>query len=163
MTPEPEAEPRLSELVTAAVQDAQILIRGQVELAKAEIARSAKRGVIGAALLFVAAFLVLFALLLLAFAAVYGLVRAGLDPWAAFLIVAGVLLLITAILGFIAKVQFGKITGPVMAREELQKTKAAFAGGGAGAAASETGTKRQEKEPVSATVFPSYDGRPPNA
>ncbi len=162
MTPEPEAEPRLSELVTAAVQDAQILIKGQVELAKAEIARSAKRGVTGAALLFVAAFLVLFALLMLAFAAVYGLVRAGLDPWAAFLIVAGVLLLITAVLAFIAKVQFGKITGPVMAKEEFQKTKAAFAGG-ATAPSPGPEAKGKEREPVSATVFPSYDGRPPNA
>ncbi len=124
MTAEPE--PRLADLVAGAVRDIQTLISGQVELAKAEIAQSAKRGAQGGGLIGLAIFMALFALLMFAFSAAYGLVNAGLKPWAAFLIVGTVMLLVTALLGLIAYRQFKKITGPVMAQAELAKTTQVF-------------------------------------
>ena len=125
MTAEPE--PRLADLVSGAVRDVQTLVSGEVELAKAELARSAKRGATGGGLIGLAIFMALFALLMLAFSAAYGLVAAGLEPWAAFLIIGAIMLLVTAILGFVAYKQFNKITGPVMAQAEMEKTKHLFA------------------------------------
>ena len=91
----------------------------------------------------------LFALLMFAFAAAYGLVNAGLEPWAAFLIVGTVMLLVTALLGFIAYRQFNKITGPVMAQAELAKTTQVFADRrtAAAAAAVQRGRRRPASRP----------------
>ncbi len=169
----PNHEPPLSELVGGAVHDVKTLITGQIELVKAEISASAKRGVTGAGLIGLALFLTLFALLMLAFAAAYGLVAAGLDPWAAFLIIAGVLLLITAIVVLVAIWEFKRIKGPERAQEELAKTKAALTGV-AGDTASEVvegvkTTAKSARDKVqgtstteSSTVFPSYGGTPPS-
>jgi uncharacterized membrane protein YqjE len=166
MTAEPE--PRLADLVSGAVRDVQTLVSGEVELAKAELARSAKRGAAGGGLIGLAIFMALFALLMLAFSAAYGLVAAGLDPWAAFLIIGAVMLLVTAVLGLVAYKQFNKITGPVMAQAELEKTKNVFAARKADAAAARAATAETTAsasappaEPESTTVFPSYSGTPP--
>ena len=177
MTAEPE--PRLADLVSGAVRDVQTLVSGEVELAKAELARSAKRGATGGGLIGLAVFMALFALLMLAFSAAYGLVAAGLDPWAAFLIIGAIMLIVTAVLGLVAYKQFNKITGPVMAQAEMEKTKNLFAARKADktaarlAAADEAlatatagkaakaGTPSEPAEPESTTVFPSYGGTPP--
>ena len=162
-----ESDPNLSTLVSGAVADVRTLIRGEIELAKSELNQSAKRGATGGALVAVAVFLALFALLMLAFAAAYGLVAAGLDPWAAFLIVAGVMLLLTAILAWVAVRNFKKVRGPVQAQEELAKTQALFAAAKAQALTGTTPTvgasngSGPSSEPVSTTVFPSYGGTPP--
>ncbi len=166
-------EPSLSELVTGAVHDVKTLITGQVELVKAEVSASAKRGVTGAVLIGLAVFLALFALLMLAFSAAYGLVAAGLDPWAAFLIVGGVMLLVTAIVVFLAIREFKKVRGPVLAQEELAKTKAALSGVAADTATEVADgvktTAKSARDKVqgastteSTTVFPSYGGTPPS-
>jgi uncharacterized membrane protein len=116
----------------------------------------------------------LFALLMLAFSAAFGLVAAGLPNWAAFLVIGALMLLITAILGFIAYRQFNKITGPVLAKEELEKTRKVFADRRASktaaavdlvsATAESAQTAAEEaSEPESTTVFPSYGGTPPAA
>ena len=163
MTAEPE--PRLADLVAGAVRDIQTLVTGQIELAKAEIAQSAKRGASGGGLIGLAIFMALFALLMFAFSAAYGLVKAGLDPWAAFLIIGTVMLLVTALLGLIAYRQFNKITGPVMAQAELAKTTQVFADRRTAAATvvvdGEASAPGKAAEPESTTVFPSYSGAPP--
>ncbi len=155
MTPEPE--PRLSELIAGAVQDIRTLISGQVELAKAELAQSAKRGAQGFGLFGLAIFIALFALLMLAFSAAYGLVEAGMDPWAAFLIIGVVMLLITALLAFLAYRRFKKMSGPTLAKEEMAKTKQVFTDRAAAAAEA-----TDSVAPESDTVFPSYGGTPPS-
>ena len=74
--------------------------------------------------------------LLLTFAAVYGLVAAGLDVWAAFLIIAGIYLLIALILAAIAAAFFKKMKGPEQAKAEAQETVDTLKGSlSAGAAA----------------------------
>lgn len=160
-----EPDPTLSTLVSGAVADVRTLVRGEIELAKAELNRSAKRGATGGGLVGLAIFFALFALLMLAFSAAYGLVKAGLDPWAAFLIIGAVMLLITAILVVVAVRQFKKITGPVMAQEEMAKTQKLFAErqaalvGGAEVEHAPAATVGAGAE--STTVFPSYGGSPP--
>lgn len=170
-----ELDPTLSTLVSGAVTDVRTLIRGEIELAKAELNQSAKRGARGGGLVAVAVFLALFALLMLAFAAAYGLVAAGLSPWAAFLIVAGVMLALTAGLGAFAVKEFKKVSGPTRAQQEIAKTQQLFADRAAqasaaraleSAAAPDAGSRSAGpatggSEPMSATVFPSYGGTPP--
>jgi Putative Actinobacterial Holin-X, holin superfamily III len=105
------------------MEDFSALIRGEIELAKAEMRESAKRAGAGAGLLAGAGFLAFFAFTFLLVAAAYGLVAAGLPMWAGFLIVALVLLLIAGILGAIGKVQFDKVKGPERAMAQKDATR----------------------------------------
>jgi membrane protein implicated in regulation of membrane protease activity len=70
--------------------------------------------------------LVFLALILLLISAAYGLVAAGLAPWAAFLIVAGVLLVIGVILVLAGKRSIDSLQGkPERAIKSTQDTIAA--------------------------------------
>jgi hypothetical protein len=73
-----------------------------------------------------AAFLGFLASILLSFAAVYGLSYV-MPVYAAFLTVAGVYLLLAAILGLVARRKFQQLKGPERAMAQLDATKATFA------------------------------------
>lgn len=90
MTGQETSEQSLGELVSAATRDLSLLIHKEVELAKTELSAELKRAGIGAGLLGGAGFIGFFALLLLSFAAAFG-ISAGFDwnPWTGFLIVGG--------------------------------------------------------------------------
>ncbi|RMA43076.1 phage holin family protein [Rhodophyticola porphyridii] len=75
------------------------LIRKEFELAKAEMSEKVNRAAFAIGLLVIGAILLLSALNVLAGAAVAGLVELGLTPGWAALSVAGVVLLIAAVLG----------------------------------------------------------------
>jgi hypothetical protein len=90
-------QPSLGELVAAASRDASILVRSEIELAKAEITAEVKKAAIGGGMFGAAGFFGLFAFIFLSFGAVYGLAQTALDVWASFLIVGGVYLLLAGI------------------------------------------------------------------
>jgi hypothetical protein len=113
----------LGTLITSITEDMSSLVRGEIALAKAEMKQSARNAGAGAGLLVAAALLVSTACFLLLFAAVYGLVAAGLPTWASFLIVAVVLILIAAILGFLGKKRFDQVKGPERAQEQREATR----------------------------------------
>ena len=92
------SEPTVGQLVANASKDLSSLVRSEIELAKTELKKTAVAAGTGAGMFGAAAFLALLAIILLSIAAAYGLVAAGLDPAIAFLIVAGVYLLIAAVL-----------------------------------------------------------------
>ncbi|HEY8882181.1 MAG TPA: phage holin family protein [Dermatophilaceae bacterium] len=120
-------ERTLGQLVADATHDLSSIIRSEIALAKAEIGADAKKAAGGAGLFAAAALLVFLALILLLIAAAYGLVAAGLDPWLAFLIVAGTLLVLGAILAVIGKSSVSKIKGkPERAIKNAQDTIAAI-------------------------------------
>lgn len=74
------------------------LIRGELELAAAEVSRNVKLAIVGLAMIVVAVILMMAALNLLASAAVFAAIQAGVPaPWAPVL-VGGVLVLIAAAL-----------------------------------------------------------------
>jgi Flp pilus assembly protein TadB len=126
----------LGELVAKATSDLQALVQSNIDLAKAEMRESAQRGAAGGALVAAAVGLLVLVGLLLTFAAVYGLVAAGLDVWAAFLIIAGIYLLIALILAAIAAAFFKRMKGPEQAKAEAQETVDTLKGSlSAGAAA----------------------------
>jgi uncharacterized membrane protein len=120
-------ERTLGQLVADATHDISSIMRSEIALAKAEIGADAKKARAGAAMFAVAGFFAFLALILLLIAAAYGLVAAGLAPWLAFLIVAGVLLVIGAILVLVGKGAVTKIKGkPERTIKSAQDTIAAI-------------------------------------
>lgn len=120
----------LSSLVNSAIVDGQALVKHQIELTKVELSESAKQAAASSGMFIGAAVFGFLAFVFLLVAAAYGLVKAGLDEWAAFLIVAVVLLLVTAILGLLGRARVKRIGPPERAIAELNATKAALASRG---------------------------------
>ena len=122
--PGTDQRPSLGALVADIANDLRSLIRGEVELAKAELKNSLRAGSTGGALLAVAGILMAMFGLLLTWAAVYGLSDGtGLPLWASFLIVGGVYLLIAALSAFLGVHSLKKAKGPKNAVAEMQRTK----------------------------------------
>ncbi len=105
-------EPSLGELFSAASRDMSALVKQEIALAKAEMAGEAKQAGIGAGMLAVAGLLGLLALILLSFAAVYGLHALGLPLGLAFLAVGVAYVLIAGILALLAKGRLSKLGPP---------------------------------------------------
>jgi hypothetical protein len=123
------SEPRLSELVAGATKDIQTLVRGEIQLAKEEVTGSVKNAGKGLGAALAAVALLLFAVLLFAFAAAYG-VAEGLNwpTWSGFAVIGGVLVLIAALLAFFAFRKAKKVRAPEKTMAEATKTKKALAG-----------------------------------
>jgi Putative Actinobacterial Holin-X, holin superfamily III len=120
-------ERTLGQLVADATHDISSIMHSEIALAKAEIGADAKRAGLGAAMFAVAGTFAFLALILLPIAAADGLVAAGMTPWLAFLIVAGCLLVLAAILALIAKSSIGKVKGkPERTIKNAQDTIAAI-------------------------------------
>jgi Putative Actinobacterial Holin-X, holin superfamily III len=104
------------QLVSSIKEDLSSLVRGEIELAKAELRESAVRAGAGGALVGAAGYLAVLASVLLSVAAAYGLTGLGLHPGWAFLIVGGAYLLVVAALLLVARSRFRGIQGPVRAK-----------------------------------------------
>jgi len=120
-------ERTLGQLVADATHDISSIMRGEIALAKAEIGADVKKAGAGGAMFAVAGGFSFLALILLLIAAAYGLVAAGFPPWLSFVIVAGALLVVGAILALVAKRTVGKIKGkPERTIKSAQDTIAAI-------------------------------------
>ena len=111
-----DAEASIGALAAGIQQDVTALVRGEIELAKAELRESAGRAGAGAGMLAAAAFLIVLAVVLISIALGYGLVALGLHPGWAFLIVAGFYLIVAAVLGLLARGRLAGIKGPERAQ-----------------------------------------------
>ncbi|GAB3587792.1 phage holin family protein [Calidifontibacter terrae] len=121
------SERTLGQLVADASSDLSSIVKGEISLAKMEIKSDVAKGGKGAGLLVGAGIFGLYTLGFLLTAGAWGLVKAGLPTWAGFLIVGGVLLLITLILALMGKSALSKIQGkPVKTIDNAQKTVAAI-------------------------------------
>lgn len=102
----------LGELVALATKDVSLLVRQEIELAKAEVGRQAASAAVGVGLLGVAAGLVLGALLALMI--FFGELFAwlGLARFWAFLLTAGLLLVIAGVLAGLAVLRLRKLQPP---------------------------------------------------
>jgi hypothetical protein len=116
------ADQAVGDLMRSISNDVKQLVRDEVELAKAELKPAAKNAGIGAGALGAAAYFAISALLLLYFAAVYGLVAAGLPVWLSFLIVGVVLLLIGVVCGLVGLSLVKKVKGPQATISQAQQT-----------------------------------------
>ena len=105
------ADQSLGDLVALAAKDVSQLIRYEIDLAKTELKGDAKRVGLAATLGGMAAFVGCLVLVLLSFALVYGLITLGIWDWAAFLIVAGLEVLVAGIAIGIAYLKVRRVSG----------------------------------------------------
>jgi uncharacterized membrane protein YqjE len=115
------SEPSIGDLVAQAIRDVTQLVKFEIDLAKVELREDARRVGLAAALLAIAAFTGCLILVLLCFAFAEGLITLGIYPWAAFLIVAGVCLLLAAIAVLIVVIKIRGITGLRKTRQSVQE------------------------------------------
>ena len=120
-SPGNDSEPSVGELVTQAIRDVTQLVKCELALAKLELREDAKRLGLAAALLAIAAFAGCLILVLLCFAFAYGLVTLGIWIWAAFLIVAGVCLVLAAIAILIVVIKVRGVSGLRKTRQTVQQ------------------------------------------
>jgi MFS family permease len=113
-------EPSLGDLVSLAVKDLSQLVKWEIDLAKMELKADAKRLGLASAMFGIGAFIGCLVLVLLCFALAYGLMALGIWSWAAFLIVAGLGLVLIGVVGLIALVKMRKLSGLRRTRTTVQ-------------------------------------------
>ena len=129
-TPPPgSAEKQLGEIVGDVTSKASLLVKEEIELAKAEVSQKVKRLGIGAGLITVSAVFMFFFLIFFLHMLALGFSDwFSLKPWVGYAIVCVLLLVFAGILALIARRAFKKGSPPVpqMAIEEAKKTRAAI-------------------------------------
>ena len=109
----------LGDLVALAAKDVSQLIRYEIELAKSELKADAQRVGIAAGGVGLAAFLGCLVLVMLSFALAEGLITLGIWDWAAFLIVAGVWVLVAVVGLAIAYFKVKRLSGLSKTRQTV--------------------------------------------
>jgi uncharacterized membrane protein YqjE len=107
----PGSDQSLGDLVALAAKDVSQLVRYEIELAKSELRADLQRIGVAGALGGFSFYFGCLVLLLLCFAYAYGLIAAGIWAWAAFLIVAGTVLLLAALVAGIAYLKVRRLSG----------------------------------------------------
>jgi hypothetical protein len=113
------AEPSVGTLAKSAMADMSTLIRSEIELAKAEVGTSVKRGGVGAASFAVAGVMAAFAAIFFFVALAEFLTWLGLVRFVSYLIVFGLLLVLAGIVALIGYRQLKKIKKPERTLETL--------------------------------------------
>jgi MFS family permease len=122
------AEPSIGELVKEATAQVSTLVRAEVELARAEITRDVKKGLTGS-VFFIAALAVGFYSTFFLFFFMAELLDTWLWRWAAFLIVFGIMVVVTAVLALIGFLKVRRIRGPRQTIESVKETRSALTPG----------------------------------
>jgi membrane protein implicated in regulation of membrane protease activity len=113
-------EPSVGSLVQSAMADISVLIRSEVELAKAEIGTSAKKAGISVGLFGAAGVLAAFAGIFFFITVAEFLTWLGLPRWVSYLIVFALLILLAGIAALIGKRLLKKIEKPERTIETLR-------------------------------------------
>lgn len=116
------AEQAVGDIIKSITDDVKLLVKDEIELAKAELIPAAKNGGIGAGLFGAAGYFAICALSVLYFAAAFGLAALGLALPLAFLIVGVALLLIAGICAGIGLMLIKKVKGPERTILQANKT-----------------------------------------
>ncbi|MGY1608264.1 MULTISPECIES: phage holin family protein [unclassified Geodermatophilus] len=115
------AEPSVGSLVQSAMADVSTLVRAEIELAKAEVSRSAKKAGVSVGLFAVAGVLLAFAGLFLFIMLAELFTWLGLPRWVSYLIVTVGLLLVAAVAGLVGQRILKKIDKPERTMESLRE------------------------------------------
>ena len=143
-TPEPVgADQSLGDLVALAAKDVSQLIRYEIDLAKTELQADVRRAGLAGALAGMAAFVGCLVLVLLSFAFAFGLVALGIWTWAAFLIVAGVYVLLAAAAVGVAVLMLQRVSGLGQTRKSVTEGLGILRGNGQKPAVSPDGDRPQ--------------------
>lgn len=121
-------ERTLGQLVSDASADLSNIVKGEIDLAKIEIKSDVQKASKGGAMLAAAGVFALFLLGFLLTSLAYGIANIfDWNPWAGFLIVAGILAVIAAILALVGLKSIKKVKGkPEKTIENAQATVAAI-------------------------------------
>jgi hypothetical protein len=122
------AEPSIGELVKDATAQISTLVRAEVELARSEIPRDVKKGLTGS-FYFIGALVVLFYSTFFFFFFLAELLDTWLWRWVAFLIVFGIMVVVTAVLALLGYLKVRRIRGPQQTIESVKETRSAFTPG----------------------------------
>jgi uncharacterized membrane protein YqjE len=114
-------EQSVGDLVAQAVKDVTQLARFEFDLAKLELRADARRLILAAALIAVAAPAACLVLVLCSFALAYGLMTIGVWDWLAFLYVALVYVILAAVAGLIVWRKVRGISGLRETRKTVQE------------------------------------------
>jgi len=115
------ADPSLGDLVAQAAADLSVLVRSEIDLAKIELRKDVRRFATIAIMITGCFFAFNLVIVLISFGFVYGLIRLGLVPWASFLIVAGVDMVLIGIAAGIAWLNFRRVSGLKLTRKTVQE------------------------------------------
>ena len=113
---------RFGELVAQSIADIQSLIRNQIDLAVAELKESGRRALRSSIFLITALGFFSISGLLLIIALAFGLTEFGIPTWLAFVIDAGIFMLIAIILLLLSKSNAKKVKAPTKAADSLEKS-----------------------------------------
>jgi hypothetical protein len=120
-----DANGSVGSLVREATNQVSTLLRAELELARSEVTAEVKKGLTGSVFFLVALTVVLFSLFFF-FIAVAELLTIWLMPWAAYLIVFGVMLLFAGLCGFLGYLRVRKIRAPERTISSVKDTAAAL-------------------------------------
>ncbi len=113
-------EPSIGTLVQSAMADVSTLVRSEIELAKAEIGKSAKKAGVSVALFAAAGVLLAFAGIYL-FVAIAEAIAEGLPRWLSYLIVTVFLALLAGLAALVGLKMLKKIDKPERTMESLRE------------------------------------------
>ena len=111
-TAAPATEPSMGELVAEASKQLSTLVHSEIELAKLELRSTVKNAGVGAGAFIGALVVLVFSLTFGFLALAEGIAAAGLDRWAAFLIVFGFQLLVVGVLVFLGIRKVKRVKAP---------------------------------------------------
>jgi uncharacterized membrane protein YqjE len=123
-----KADPSIGDLVKDATAQMSTLVRAEVELAKAEITRDVKKGLTGS-VYFILALVVLFYSTFFFFFFLGELLDLWLVKWAAYLIVFGLMVVVTALFALLGYLKVRRIRGPQQTIESVKETREALTPG----------------------------------
>jgi uncharacterized membrane protein YqjE len=120
----PDEQPSVGELVRQASEHVSTLVRGEIELAKAELSGSVKRAGIGGGMLAAAAAVLLLSVPFLFVVLAEVLVAIDLPRWLSYLIVWVLFLLVATVLALLGRRSLKKVRKPERTIETVRETAA---------------------------------------
>ena len=120
----PDQQPSVGELVRRASEHVSTLVRGEIELAKAEVSGTVKRAGIGGGMLAAAGVILLFSVPFLFVVIAEVLVAIGLPRWLSYLIVWVFFLLVAGVLALLGRRQLKKMRKPERTLKTAKDTAA---------------------------------------
>ena len=115
------ADKSLGDLVAMATQDLSKLVKAEMDLAKLELKADMKRLGVAGGMYGFSAYVGCLVTVMLCFALAYGLVALHIWPWAAFLIVAGALLLVIGCAAGFGTLKIRRLGGLQRTRKTVQE------------------------------------------
>ncbi len=113
-------DPSIGDLIKDATSQVSTLVRAEVALAKAEITRDVKKGLTGS-VFFILSLVVLFYSTFFFFFFLAELLDSWLWRWAAFLIVFGIMVVVTVVLALFGYLKVRRIRGPQQTIESVKE------------------------------------------